>query len=53
MKLNWITWSFLAMIGVSVFNILQIGINTPREVLYERINTRVDEMIKEGLVDEI
>lgn len=24
MKLNWILWSFLAMIGVSIFNILQI-----------------------------
>ena len=26
--------------------------NLPREILYERINLRVDEMIKKGLVDE-
>lgn len=39
--------------GDPVFNMLQIGINAPREVLYERINQRVDEMIKNGLIDEI
>ncbi len=39
--------------GDPIFNILQIGIETPREVLYDRINTRVDEMIEEGLIDEI
>lgn len=39
--------------GVQLFDVLQIGIETPREVLYERINTRVDMMMKAGLLDEI
>jgi tRNA dimethylallyltransferase len=34
------------------FNLLKIGLNRPREELYERINLRVDNMIKKGLVDE-
>jgi tRNA dimethylallyltransferase len=34
------------------FNIIKIGLNLPREVLYTRINLRVDQMIKQGLVDE-
>lgn len=29
-----------------------IGLNTDRSVLYDRINTRVDLMIEEGLIDE-
>ncbi len=39
--------------GESIFNILQIGISVPRDILYERINTRVDEMMRTGLIDEI
>lgn len=35
------------------FNILKIGLLWPREQLYERINLRVDEMIAQGLVDEV
>lgn len=35
------------------FNIVKIGINTPREILYDRINRRVDQMIKDGLVEEV
>ena len=35
------------------FDILQIAIDQPREVLYERINKRVDEQIKSGLLKEI
>ena len=35
------------------FDIIKIGINTKREELYERINNRVDEMIKEGLLEEV
>lgn len=35
------------------FNILKIGLDLPREVLYDRINQRVDEMIKDGLVEEV
>jgi tRNA dimethylallyltransferase len=34
------------------FTILKIGLDLPREILYDNINRRVDEMIKEGLVEE-
>jgi len=34
------------------FEIEWIGLNFPREILYERINKRVDLMIENGLVDE-
>jgi len=34
------------------FNILKIGLNRPRPELYERINSRVDEMIENGLLKE-
>lgn len=34
------------------FDIEWIGLNFPREDLYDRINRRVDIMIKQGLVDE-
>lgn len=35
------------------FKIIKIGINTSRELLYERINKRVDEMMKNGLLEEV
>jgi len=34
------------------FRILKIGLQRDRDELYERINLRVDQMIKEGLVEE-
>ena len=34
------------------FKIIKIGINPERAILYERINNRVDEMVKNGLVKE-
>ena len=34
------------------FNCIKIALDMPREVLYNRINTRVDAMIAQGLVDE-
>ena len=34
------------------FNIIKIGLTRDREELYSRINQRVEEMVKEGLVDE-
>jgi len=34
------------------FNILKIGLNRPREELYERINQRVLDMVANGLIDE-
>ena len=38
--------------GESVFQIIKIGLNLPREELYERINRRVDKMMDDGLLDE-
>jgi len=35
------------------FNILKLGLNLPREQLYQRINQRVDNMMAEGLLDEV
>lgn len=35
------------------FKILKIGVDRPREELYDRINKRVDEMIKGGLLEEV
>lgn len=34
------------------FNIIKIGLERPREELYERINLRMDQMIQEGLFEE-
>ena len=34
------------------FRIIKIGLTRDREELYDRINRRVDEMIKEGLLEE-
>lgn len=37
----------------SPYNAILIGLEMDRAILYEKINTRVDEMIKEGLVEEV
>ena len=34
------------------FDIIKIGIKTEREILYNRINNRVDQMINDGLIEE-
>jgi tRNA dimethylallyltransferase len=34
------------------FDVLKIGLDLPREELYEKINRRVDEMMKNGLEEE-
>lgn len=34
------------------FNVEWVGLNFPREILYNRINKRVDLMIEQGLIDE-
>ena len=34
-------------------NYLMIGLKCPRNILYEKINNRVDKMIENGLVDEM
>ena len=35
------------------FRIVKIGLNLPREQLFDRINRRVEKMIEAGLVDEV
>lgn len=35
------------------FNITRIGISAPREIIYERINQRVDAMLEQGLEEEV
>lgn len=35
------------------FNIISIGLNSDRESLYQKINSRVDQMIEAGLVEEV
>lgn len=37
----------------SPYDVLQIGLHVEREVLKERANDRVDEMVAKGLVDEV
>jgi len=34
------------------FEIIKIGLTTEREILYNRINTRVDKMLENGLLEE-
>ena len=34
------------------FNIIKIGLTAEREILYDRINRRVEQMIAQGMVDE-
>lgn len=38
---------------VGEYDSLELAIDVPREILYEKINTRVDEMMDEGLLDEV
>lgn len=38
---------------VRPFNMIKIGLNTDRAILYDRINQRVDQMIANGLVEEV
>jgi tRNA dimethylallyltransferase len=35
------------------FNIIKIGLNTEREIVYSRINQRVDLMLEAGLLEEV
>jgi tRNA dimethylallyltransferase len=37
----------------SPFNLVMVGLTMEREKLYQRINARVDQMIEEGLVQEV
>lgn len=38
--------------GINDFEMIKIGMDRPREELYERINSRVDEMLANGLEQE-
>ncbi len=42
-----------AIVNKRPFRTLKLSLDLPRQVLYERINRRVDDMIKQGLVDEV
>jgi len=35
------------------YHVMVYGLSMPRALMYERINARVDQMIEEGLVDEV
>ena len=35
------------------FNILKIGLELPKEELHQNINSRVDQMIRQGLIEEV
>lgn len=35
------------------FDVVMFALNWPREILYDRINRRVDQMMSDGLVDEV
>ena len=39
--------------GEPLFDVLQIGVDVDRDELYDRIDRRVEEMIKRGLVKEV
>lgn len=36
-----------------MFNVFKMAVDWPREVLYERVNKRVDEQIEKGLLNEL
>jgi tRNA dimethylallyltransferase len=42
-----------AIVNPRPFKTIKIGIDLPRAILYDRINHRVDEMAKQGLVEEV
>ncbi|NHA04765.1 tRNA (adenosine(37)-N6)-dimethylallyltransferase MiaA [Mucilaginibacter sp. HC2] len=42
-----------ATVNKRPFNIIKLALNLPREVLYNRINDRVDLMVQQGLLAEV
>ncbi len=40
-------------VGESLYDVLLIGIDVPREELYKRIDQRVDDRINEGMIEEV
>lgn len=45
--------SVLAVKKSPLFDVFCIGIHPPREILYERINMRAQEMVSNGLIEEV
>ncbi len=39
--------------GRPMFSVFKVGIDWPRDILYERINRRVDEQLSAGLLNEV
>jgi len=35
------------------YDVVMFALNWPREILYDRINRRVDEMVRQGLIEEV
>ena len=52
-KLTGKPWSEQQTVGEELYDVLQIGLSVSREELAERIDTRVEEMVAKGLVDEV
>ena len=52
-KVSGVPFSQYRSKGEAKYDVLQIGLRVEREVLYERINQRVEGMVAEGLVDEV
>ena len=46
-------WEQQKDVKTAVFDAIFIGLNRPREELYARVNLRIEQMIKEGLVEEV
>lgn len=46
-------FSFEQTKGEAKYDALQIGININRDIVYQRIDARVDKMIERGLVEEV
>jgi tRNA dimethylallyltransferase len=46
-------WQLQPRDALNGYRWLKIGINLPRDQLYEKINRRVDEMFQAGLLDEV
>lgn len=51
-KLTGKPFSLQQIKGDPVFNVLEIGVSVSRDKLYEKIDLRVDDMIKNGLIKE-
>ena len=45
--------SELQKLNTPNYRVLRIGLTMPRDEIYKRINTRVDQMITDGLIDEV